>query len=510
MAARATSRGARGHAASTGGRRAVAIAVVMALAAVAGACSPVLPPDEFGLRARLGAGEVTLTWHEMAGAAAGYDVQVWRRDLPLWVDLPPVAGTSFVYEDVADRTAYQFRVRAAGFDQTPAGNWSAGVHVAYVVPVLPVIRIETDGSAPVASRDDYVGGSVTVDPNGSEFAALTGRMQVKGRGNSTFGLPKKPYKIKLDKKAPLLGMPSEKDWVLLANHLDPSQLRTFAAMEMGRATGLAWSPRLEYVEVVLNGSYQGVYTLIEQVEVSEHRVDIDELGPEDVTAPAVEGGYLLEVDARLEENQEPGFRTAGGVPVVIKDPEPATQAQHNYVHGYVQAFEHALYSPQFTDPETGYRRYLDVDSLVDWYLVQELTRSQDAFFSSTFLHKPRGERLRFGPLWDFDLSLGSEQGVAEGPAEGWRVRRPDIFWLPRLFSDPAFAQQVADRWRELEPAFSELPARLEAQGAALAEAVANDRVPWDRLPADGDDPAWIGDWLATRIAWIDSQLAPEA
>lgn len=495
--------GRPGAGAATPPRLALA-ALTTVLVALAAACGPPEPPkDVYGLRASLGDGAILLEWSAPPGTSgATYEVQYGAG--AGWTHLVTTSDTSATFSDVQDRADYWFRVR------TVQGSWGPAVRAYYVEPVLPVVRIETDGGAPIVDRSNYVRGSISIDPNGTAYDAYSGSMGIRGRGNSTWAYPKKPYRVKLDTKSPIMGIAAERDWVLLANYVDRSQLRTVAAMEASRATDLPYTPTLRHVEVILNGRYEGVYVLTQHNEVGPDRVDITEMSPSDIAGEALTGGYRLEIDARLEENAEPGFRTGRNVPVVIKDPDPAAPQQRAYIRNLVQAFEDALFSPAFRDPDTGWRAYADERSFVDHYLVHELTRNQDYFFSSTFFTKERGEdRFRFGPVWDFDNSMGTVRGAGTSPPEGWYARSRPRPWINRIFQDETLRQEIATRWEELKPSFEEIATLLEDLGDDLEDAVLNDAARWGYEPHETDEPEFLADWLTTRIAWIDEQLEAE-
>ncbi len=500
---------ARARRARTGrGSRAVAVLVAATLIALAAACGPPEPPkDAYGLRTVLGDGEIVLEWSAPPGAAgATYEVQYGVG--AGWLPLTTTTDTTATFSDVQERSTYWFRVRTAAQAGKSAGSWSPAVTAYYVEPVLPIVRIDTNGAAPILDRDNYVPGTISIDPNGSGYAAYSGTMGIRGRGNSTWAYPKKPYRVKLDTKSPIMGIAAERDWVLLANYNDRSQLRTVAAMEASRATDMAYTPTLRHVEVILNGRYDGVYVLTQHNEVGPDRVDITEMEPEDIAGEELTGGYRLEIDARLEENNEPGFRTGKNVPVVIKDPDPAAPQQRTYIRQFVQAFEDALFSPGFRDPNTGWRKYADERTFIDHYLVHELTRNQDYFFSSTFFTKERGDdKIRFGPVWDFDNSMGTIRGAGEFPPEGWFARTRPRPWINRIFQDETLRQEIVERWNELKPAFEAIPPLLADLGEELEEAVLNDAARWGYEPHETDEPGFLVDWLNTRIAWIDQELA---
>ncbi len=203
---------------------------------------------------------------------------------------------------------------------------------------LPVLKITTDNGAPIVSRDTYLPGQMTLESNVAGVAPLTGGLEIRGRGNSTWDLmPKKPYRLKLTDKQPLLGMPSSRDWVLLANYSDKTLLRNSIAMQLGASLGMPWTPRSAFVEVWVNNRYDGVYQLTENIKVAKDRVNIDELDEDDVAPDTISGGYLLEVDFRQDGYTI--FSSIDHLPIVFQDPEEPVQAQEDYLKGYIDEFE---------------------------------------------------------------------------------------------------------------------------------------------------------------------------
>lgn len=382
---------------------------------------------------------------------------------------------------------------------------------------LPVLAVTTAGGAPIG-RDDYVAGQLAIsaaDPS-LEYA---GAIEIRGRGNSTWDMPKKPYRIRLVQKAPPLGMPENRHWVLLANYGDKSLLRNHVAFEMGRRTRLAWTPRAHLVEVTLNGDYIGQYQLTEQIRVGADRVDITELEPEDVTPETISGGYLLELDGRRDCAANVQFDTSRGVPYCIDTPdaESIAPAQYAYIRNYVQSTENAIYGATFTDPTTGYAAWLDTATFVDWYLVNELMMNQDARdWSSIWSYKDRDGKLSRGPLWDFDISSGNANYGANTDPRGWWIRYGP--WYGRLFEDPAFAQAVRARWNELKAdQIDTLLAFIDAEVAGMGDAPANNFQRWPILAGHvwpngvvtgsyEGEVAYFKDWLIQRIAWLDANL----
>lgn len=368
--------------------------------------------------------------------------------------------------------------------------------------------IDTAGGAPIDSKEVYVDATMTL-------AGTTQDLRIRGRGNSTWGWAKKPYRIKLDDTTPLLGMPADKDWVLLANHGDPSLLRNWAAFALANRTRIPWSPHGRFVDVTLNGAELGSYLLVEAIEQSSDRVAL----PDD--------GLLLEVDERYSWSGEPGFTSARGTPVAYKDPDDPTEAQVSELIARVDDFEDVL-ARIGEDPAADWSPYVDTATFVDWYLVAELFKNLDAdFYSSVYLTWEPGRPFAMGPVWDFDLSSGFDGwfGEAYGQPTGWYIRGDDpgpddharhaTHWLARLMDDPEFAALVAARWRQLSPVAADLVAQLPVAGTLLEPSATVDRVLWPDRPwggmehgsDHGDEVAYLAGWLDARIAWLDEQFA---
>lgn len=504
----------------SGGRRVstVALAAIVALSLLPAACtpnsgggSPSDPgPGDTSLPAptsRHGDGSVELAWTVVGPTGATYEWE-WRRSgVTTWSTATTAVPQLEISTDLTPRAFHWARVRHVAPDGT-AGEWSSGAKFFFTDLTLPVVRIDTAGGAPIVDKENYIDAALAIDPNGSSDAAYAGTTKIRGRGNSTWSAAKKPYRMKLTTAAGLLGMPAERDWVLLANAFDPSHLRNQVAFDLSRRTGLAWTPEFRYVEVVLNGSYDGIYMLGSQVEVGPSRVNVTEMDEGDIAGEELTGGYLLEFDFRLDLATDPGFVSSDGVQAEIKDPDPPTPEQLSYITGYFNSFEASVRSPSYTDPNAGYRAYLDVDAFIDWYLIVEIAKQQDGMWSSTYVSKPRGGKLTFGPVWDFDLSMGAVNHLTPGwPPEGWWINLPLLGrWLPRIMSDPATQAQTHQRWDELKPAFQEVVDAIPATAAAIDPARRADAARWRVAVGPQDTDANLQRWLDTRISWIDSQL----
>ena len=339
---------------------------------------------------------------------------------------------------------------------------------------LPVVYVDTEGGVAITSKEDYVQANLSIMGEGGYEGLETVTCSIRGRGNTTWYWPKKPYLVKLDKKESILGLPKHKRWILLANFMDRTLMRNLVSMKVASMTSLDWTPRCVPVELVLNGRHQGSYLLIEQVKVDKQRVPVTEMTKEDNSGEELTGGYLLELDFHYDNEVQwvdphggnAQWGAFGGVPFGIKypDPEDITQTQVNYIKQYVFNAAEALYGDSFTDPEKGYAKYLDVDSFIDYWLVFEVMCNHELGNpGSVYFHKDRNGKLVAGPCWDFDWGIlsfytsGGDKDLVNDKA----------IWYARLFQDPAFEARVKARFEELLPKLETIPDYIDQCEALL-------------------------------------------
>ena len=337
---------------------------------------------------------------------------------------------------------------------------------------IPRIYITTQGGAPVVDKENYVPGTIRVEDPSLTFAdtaVFEAAMKIRGRGNSTWGMPKKPYKLKLEEKAKILGMPKDKEWCLLANYSDKSLLRNIVSMEISRRLGFSWTPGMVSVEMWFNGAYQGVYSFSEHKKVAKSRVDIDVAKPENNSGEGLTGGFYLELEN--ESINEPCFFKTDryGVTFMFHEPEEPTAEQQAWMRDYVNAFETTLWSLGHTDRgPTNYADYIDVRSFVNYYILQELAKNPDANFrKSTFLTKEQGKKMEIYHVWDFDLCFGNCNYWGNGLIPGDFLLKGAV-WYERLFGkDPEWVKAVKTRWDEVYEVLATIPEYLDAQVALL-------------------------------------------
>ncbi|MBP5719511.1 MAG: CotH kinase family protein [Bacteroidales bacterium] len=366
---------------------------------------------------------------------------------------------------------------------------------------LPVVCIDTEGGRAVESKAINYPASVKIIGAGVYDGLETAGCTVRGRGNTSWSWPKKPYRLDFPDRVPLLGMPAGRHWVLLANFPDRTLMRNLVAMKVASLTSLAWTPRCVPVELVMNGRHAGSYLLIEKVEVDAERVDVSQ-----------DGGYLLESDFRFDNEVQwidhHGIsRLVTGIPFAIKYPSPddLTRAQEEFVRQYVADAASALWSDGFEDPETGYAAWIDVDSFIDYWLVFEIMGNPELSNPcSVFYHLDAGGKLAAGPCWDFDICLRS-LGTSVQEWTGF-VNRYAV-WYARLFKDPAFADRVRERFLELLPQLLEVEDYIDGCHRLLAASAELNFAQWNPasdlwmnfgLPINGDE-SLLFDEAVTRL-----------
>lgn len=363
---------------------------------------------------------------------------------------------------------------------------------------LPIIFINTPNSAPILSKEEYIIGSTITLYNSDLNLDCQGEMKIKGRGNSTWQLPKKPYKFKFNDKNSLLGMPKDKEWVMLANYYDRSLLRTsltfFLANEF---CDFDYVPRFQHINLELNGLFQGCYQLGEQVKISKDRVNVGS------------DGFLLEIDCRAEPS-DVTFNTDNiNRPINIKEPELAlNDDDYNYVKDYVQKAENILYSENYLDTECGYQSVLDINSFVDWYIIEEISKNRDSntdiMGTSIYMHVVRNGKIFMGPLWDFDLAYGNSGYWESDVYKNFWIK--DSFWYKRLFTDPIFVSKVKERFDVIYNHKQDIMQYIDENSADLRSTAINNCMEWYNLSTVEDAESNYDYWIVTLKQWLNNRL----
>ena len=262
---------------------------------------------------------------------------------------------------------------------------------------IPTVVINTENSRPIDTKTEYINSNVYIISDGGTSVLSTSDTGIKGRGNASWTFPKKPYKIKFAEKHNVLGSPaSAKKWTLINNYGDKTLMRNILAFEVSRRVGMSYTPFCTPVDVILNGEYEGCYQLCDQVEVGKGRVDAKK-------------GYLIEIDA-YAYSEEVYFYSGKSIPVTVKypDEEDITVDQLNFIKDFFGRMETAVFSADYANPETGYRKYLDLDTFLLNFIVGEFSGNTDTYWSVN-MYKNDGDGVLFtGPVWDYDLAFEND------------------------------------------------------------------------------------------------------
>ena len=371
---------------------------------------------------------------------------------------------------------------------------------------LPIINLFTDGSVQIDSKEDYVEGDVSLDGR-RDFESLSDlSMKIRGRGNSTWFIhPKKPFQMKLSEKSAFLGMPEDKKWLFLAEYSDKTMLRNTMAFELGYMSNLDWTPAGEFAEVYLNGEYNGTYNITQKVEASSNRVALGDTG------------YLLELDQldRIDPDDVYFESTVTEKFIInIKEPELNYGSEEfRYIENLIAEFEGALFGANFQDENAGYKKYINLESFIDWYLISEITKNVDSrWYSSIYLNVMPGEKIKMGPLWDFDLAFGNTDYADTQYYEGWWVRFNP--WYERLFQDPAFTQMVKDRFIYFKDNEDLIIQKIDEYAEKLKWAQAENNNKWQTIgtyvwpnPVIYDtyqeEVDHLKNWYLARMEWLE-------
>lgn len=362
---------------------------------------------------------------------------------------------------------------------------------------IPHITITIENDVDVTSKEDYLKADINVEGN-ELYPNYSGTTEIRGRGNSTWNYPKKPYRLKLTTKSEVLGLPSARNWVLLANYLDPSLMCNTVAMKIGRDLGLPYTNQTIPVDLTINGQYRGSYLLTQQVEVNENRVDIGD------------NGFLFELDTYFDEKYK--FKSSNyNLPVMIKSPELESLSEVSPIQDDFQNLEDKIFSSNF--PKNNYTEFLDVNAFAKFILVYFLTGNEEVNHpKSIYVTKKVGGKYTFGPIWDFDWAYGFESGDKHFT----NASRP-LFWsgnavgtrfFKRLFEDPQVQNAFRSEWSNFKQhKFDNLLKYIDEYALLIKESKSKDELIWKKGENFDADVSRLKQYLRGRSAYIDSYIA---
>lgn len=433
------------------------------------------------------------------------------------------------------------------------GN-NPATYIPFVSSNLPIVVINTgsntiqDEPKTMADMGIIFNGFAVRNYMTDSFNNYDGKIGIEYRGSSSQGMPKKSYGFETwdvngnSIDSSLLGMPKESDWILSASYSDKSLLNNFLTYDLARTMGW-YAPRGQHVELVVNGEYQGVYILMEKIKRDNDRVDIAKMQPTDIAGDELSGGYIVKIDKNTgnggggwTSNFAPDTNVNGQT-IYYQFEYPSDvdimPQQAAYIESFVDSFETALAGPNFTDTAVGYPHYIDVNSFVDYFLLNEISRNVDGYRLSTYLYKQKdsdGGKLVIGPCWDYDIAWGNADYCLGNDPTGWAIDFAEPcsgdywqipFWWDRLMQDTAFQNRVRCRWEELSQtclSVNYLHNFCDSMETYLTEGAGRNFTTWPILgtyvwPNPGPIPTTypgeiqeLKTWISLRYAWMDANM----
>ncbi|HLG38668.1 MAG TPA: CotH kinase family protein [Chitinophagaceae bacterium] len=416
---------------------------------------------------------------------------------------------------------------------------------------LPIIIINTNGQTIV--DDPKIMADMGIIYNGAgvrnnvtdPFNHYNGKIGIEIRGQSSQMFPMKSYGFELwdntgnSQEKSLFGLQKESDWILYAPYTDKTLMRNFLAYTMSRELG-HWASNCRFAEVVINGDYKGIYVFMERIKRGSGRVGIAKINATDVSGDAVTGGYIFSLD-KEPNGWFSSFVTPGSTngakrqfSYVYPKPENIVQPQKDYIKSYVDSFENALAGAQFQDPVNGVRKFADLPSFIDYFIVNEISRNVDGYRLSSYFYKDRNSRnskIFAGPVWDYDLAFRNANYCDGWKTTGWAYDFNIVcpgdgaglipFWWNNFMKDTAFKGSLRCRWKQLrsttlsEGHFVYL---VDSITALINEARQRHFQRWPVLgvyiwpnPSPlaatyEQEIAFLKSWIHDRLLWIDENL----
>ena len=304
---------------------------------------------------------------------------------------------------------------------------------------LPIIEISTKKGQEIISKDEYVKCTVSVSNTDDNYVFNNYSAKIKGRGNTTWGQPKKPYKLKFNDDVDLFGNGPARTWTLLAEYLDKSLIRNYSALQIGQSIGISSTSSCQMVELFLNGEYMGYYLVCEQNEVHPERINISD------SLDTVDTGYLLEMEFRhqTEGVKNIDWFVQDEIQYVVKSPDVEDSNYNEDFTYFIKGYLSNCYESVINKDWDEITNYIDVESFAKTYIVNELYKSADIDYTSFYLYKMEHGKLYCGPLWDFDLSSGNDNTCLDITPTTLFVKETNQWYKP-LLEVSQFAELVGE------------------------------------------------------------------
>ena len=494
-----------------------------------------LPPDcyEFWMLDSWGDG-----WN-----GASFELQDEEGDVLLSGELLGGGAQSLVFQTGGDCEILGC-TNPYGINYEPFANVDDGSCVLFEETNLPIVKLTTPSNIlddpRITAHMGIIHNADGLNHVDDSLNNYNGHISIEIRGSSSQLFPKKSYALETqdslgnNNNVSVIDLPVENDWILHAPYTDKTMMRNALTFQLGRDIG-RYTPRTKYCELMINGDYRGVYMLMENIKRDNDRVDIATLLPTDTVGDELTGGYILKVDkftGDFEGGWTSPYPNMGGEELVIQFHKPESDELHltqtTYIQDHVTAFEDVLAGDDFADPVNGFRAYADVQSFIDLYLMNELSKNIDGYRLSTYFYKDKdsnGGKIVMGPWWDYNLSFGNADYCECWDPTGFEVNTDcgwnNPFWWERMLEDPAYADLTRCTWEQYRAgpwSNDNVHGLIDSLETALVDAHHRDFARWPRL-GQYVWPNWfIGDtyaqeldfmrvWIDDRLEWLDNNIS---
>ncbi len=376
---------------------------------------------------------------------------------------------------------------------------------------IPRIVIETENHQAIKDRETEIPAKLQIwgeNTPESEVMDLT----IRGRGNTSWTeMPKKSYKIEFVNKQEMLGMPKDRDWALIANYADKTLMKNYLMYHLSSELEAYYAPRCEFAELYLNKEYLGVYLLTETIKIAKHRINI----------PKNEDSYLIEVDCRVKENEQPIYSTiltneTNKKAFRVHEPKNASEKVLSVINNKIESFERYL---KTINPQTNndLDQWIDMNEYIKHYWIQEFSKNPDADFkTSVYFSWEKNDVIKMGPVWDFDLAFGSHDWGNYSSPQNWHTK--DAYWNKFLFQDSIMENSIHAFWNSQKASFLHTFDTIDSIQVFLQNAANNNFKRWEILQSTSykyhrhsnknyiDAVSDLKSWIKQRIEWIDSEI----
>ena len=435
----------------------------------------------------------------------GYDSPTAENDIfhPT-TDYPSISDSEYSYTEYTnpigrDDSTTEDEITYSTTDYLPINDSE------YPYAGIPRIIIETENLRQIRDRETEIPAKLQIWGKHSPESDIVD-LTIKGRGNSSWYMPKKGYKIEFIQKQAFFNMPKEKDWALIANYIDKTLLRNTITHNLAEAMNFTYTPKAVPVELYLNKEYMGVYLFSETIKIGKNRVNI----------PNTSNSYLVEFDEKYKNN-EPVIATQNRRILNIHSPKDADSTSKIKLRKHINTIEDYIFNT--TIELDSLSKYIDFETYLKFYWIEELSKNNDgAFFTSVYFSWVEGQPLQMGPIWDFDQAYGNHPNIDLRSLENWFIR--NSYWNKSLFKDSSFVLLAKKTWQEYQIHINAIIDSLDIYKKQMSQAAKNNFKRWPILSDKKSYDSWANQryssyedavdalkhWLASRIQWINENL----